>query len=135
MAKSKLELAKRRLSNMRARGQEMAETAVGIVTGTVTSTALGYGRGRVSVPTAPGEKPKDEFGVGGVPAEMITAAAGHLLGFMGVAGKSSYILHAVGQAGLDCYGYLAGIELGQKARTERDKKAAAETVGAVRGRT
>ena len=118
---------------MRAKGQDMVETTVGITVGAVTSVGLGFGRGRLSVPTAAGGEPKDEFGVGGVPAEMITAAVGHLLGFTGVAGRSSYILHAVGQSGLDCYGYLAGIEMGQKARVKAEKTPIATTVSSVRG--
>jgi hypothetical protein len=130
---SKLAAAQARLKNWRKKGQEKLETVVGAAAGGVTSVALGYGRGRLSEPTAGTDAPKDEFAVAGVPAEVITAVVGHGLGLSGVAGRSSYILHAVGQAGVDCYGYFAGVDMGQRARAEAGEVATG-SVAAARGR-
>lgn len=92
-----------RLSRMREKVEEMTGQVVEVVEVSASAFALGVAKGRYG-----------SVEVVGVPLELALGAAGHLLGFTGVAGKYSEHLHNFSNGALACWAHSMGAGVGQK---------------------
>lgn len=109
---------KKRVENVREKGEEVVGTVVQTAEIGSTAFVFGYARGRYGETT-----------VANVPIDAGAAVLCHLGGFFGIAGKYSEHLHNVGDGALAVFAAVQGAAMGAKKRAQSGDKTAAASLG------